>query len=109
MRKILLIGLCAALGGCQSIGDWADDVGTHLPVLSDQSCEHWQCFTSDGQAESDMNRKMREERWRQEEQQEQQGQVQQPIPAQPQSSQPAPKPSGYQPPPDMDPWNNYHP
>ena len=43
---------CLLLGGCQTISGWADSVGSHMPVIGER-CEHWQCITGSGQAESD--------------------------------------------------------
>jgi hypothetical protein len=110
MKKIFPIVSLLLLGGCESIGNMADDIGTHLPTLSDERCEHWQCFTSDGQAQSDMNKKMREQRWEQEKQGEQGGQVpQDPSQQPPLQPVPAQQPSNYNPAPEMNPYDNYHP
>jgi len=69
-KPVLLIAGCLALSGCETIGNWADDVGSHLPVLSDERCEHWQCFGEEGQAISRANQKYRIERNQQEQMQE---------------------------------------
>jgi hypothetical protein len=46
------------VSGCNGIGDVADSLGNHLPVIGDR-CEHWQCFTESGQEQSEMNKRMR--------------------------------------------------
>ncbi|MDE3016787.1 MAG: hypothetical protein KGI29_07735 [Pseudomonadota bacterium] len=38
--------------GCDWIGRQADALGAYMPVIG-QRCEHWQCMTASGQAESD--------------------------------------------------------
>ena len=48
---LLLLALC----GCQTIGNWADSIGNHMPVIGER-CEHWQCFTSSGQQISEQNK-----------------------------------------------------
>lgn len=54
--------ICALflLSGCQSIGNLADDLGSHLPVIGER-CEHWQCFTTSGQETSDAIKMQREQ------------------------------------------------
>lgn len=52
MRAAWLILLPLALGGCQRFGNWADNVGDHMPVVTDERCEHWQCITKSGQERS---------------------------------------------------------
>lgn len=47
----ILLVTSASLSGCQWIGDRADDLGDHLPVIGER-CEHWQCFTESGRAQS---------------------------------------------------------
>jgi len=47
-----LVSLFFVLNGCQTIGDWADSAGKHMPVIG-QRCEHWQCITASGQQASD--------------------------------------------------------
>jgi hypothetical protein len=51
----LLPAVFLLLCGCQTIGNWADSIGDHMPVIGDR-CEHWQCFTSSGQQISDENK-----------------------------------------------------
>ena len=50
------------LAGCS----WADNVGDHLPVVTDNRCEYWQCITAYGQERSD---EIRQERLREQQQQ----------------------------------------
>jgi hypothetical protein len=104
MKKLFIVAACMAISGCETIGNWADDAGSYLPVLSDERCEHWQCFTDEGKAQSDYNKQMRMQQ-----QQQEQGQgsatMQQGQPA----PQPVPPPSTYNPPPEMNPYDNYHP
>ncbi len=55
MKKHVSIALLLAsttLGGCQTIGRWADNVGSYMPVIGDR-CDHWQCLSSEGRAKSD--------------------------------------------------------
>lgn len=35
---------------------WMDDLGRHMPVIGER-CENWQCFTSSGQAQSEMKKR----------------------------------------------------
>ena len=58
-RHIVLWLGCLGLSGCQTIGNWADSVGRHMPVIGER-CEHWQCITSSGQAESDYNKQIQQ-------------------------------------------------
>ena len=51
-RALLILAASTALSGCQTIGGFADHVGSYMPVIGDR-CEHWQCFTSEGRAQSD--------------------------------------------------------
>jgi hypothetical protein len=102
MKRFVLGACVVLLAGCQTIGNWADDVGQHLPVVGDNRCEHWQCFTDEGKAQSDYNKMMLQKRWEQEkleEEMEKKG-----I----QPSQPA-SPPKYNPPPEMNPYDQYHP
>ena len=50
MRWLLLLPL--VLCSCAWIGRQADAAGEYMPVIGDR-CEHWQCMTASGQAESD--------------------------------------------------------
>lgn len=45
--RLFALTLPFAMSGC-GLTDWAD---ANMPVIG-QRCEHWQCFTSGGQAES---------------------------------------------------------
>lgn len=49
--RFLLLLAPLILSGCDWIGRQADALGEHMPVIGER-CEHWQCFTSEGQAES---------------------------------------------------------
>lgn len=49
LRLLLVLPLLAA---CQTIGGWADGLGSHMPVIGER-CEHWQCMTTEGRAKSD--------------------------------------------------------
>lgn len=40
--------LLLALASCT----WADDLGSHLPVIGER-CEYWQCMTDKGRARSE--------------------------------------------------------
>lgn len=55
-RVYILGGLLLMLTNCQTIGNWADSIGEHLPVIGER-CEHWQCFTASGQQISEQNKK----------------------------------------------------
>lgn len=46
------------LAGCDRVFNFADDVGSHLPTIGER-CEHWQCFTEEGRAQSEMKQRMR--------------------------------------------------
>jgi hypothetical protein len=52
MKKLLIAALFLPLSGCQTISGWADSAGEYLPTIGDR-CEHWQCVTDSGQAQSD--------------------------------------------------------
>lgn len=56
--RLLPLLFLPLLGGCETIGNWADDLGQHMPVIGER-CEHWQCFTSSGQEQSEMNKRER--------------------------------------------------
>ena len=53
--RILAAGMALFLGGCQAVGNFADRVGEHMPVLGER-CEHWQCFTESGQKQGELNK-----------------------------------------------------
>jgi hypothetical protein len=89
MRQLFLFAACITISGCETIGNWADDAGSYMPVLSDERCEHWQCFTEGGRQQSEMNKRMREQRLQTEQQQEQ-GQPQDPATMQQQPLSPPP-------------------
>ena len=76
MRYMVFLCLLIVVSGCQSVGNWADDVGSYMPVIGER-CEHWQCFTEGGRAQSEYNKQMREQRHQEEQQQEWQNQPQQ--------------------------------
>jgi hypothetical protein len=105
MKKLLLVSICVTLGGCQAIGNFADDVGSYMPVLSDERCEHWQCFTDEGKAQSDYNKMMMQKRSEQEKLEEEMEEKGIQPPQQPVVQQPQPSYSN----PELDPWNNYKP
>lgn len=113
MKKIFLTGVCVVLGGCQSMGNWADDVGQYLPVLSDERCEHWQCFTEGGKQQSEYNKQMLQQRWELEKKEDAAEENGETVPQQvPQNGAAPPPPPAPQPSytdPEMDPWNNYKP
>lgn len=53
--RVLKLGaalLALPLTACETMNGWVDSMGEHMPVVGDR-CEHWQCFTSGGQAQSD--------------------------------------------------------
>lgn len=57
--KRLIISLpCVLLTGCDTVGDFADDMGSHMPVVGER-CEHWQCITEGGRRQSEINRQRR--------------------------------------------------
>jgi len=60
-KPIFFIAGCLVLGGCETIGNWADNAGSYMPVLSDERCEHWQCFTEEGKAISRANQQYRQQ------------------------------------------------
>ncbi len=95
MKKNFLLMVCVALSGCGTMSGWADQAGSYLPVLSDERCEHWQCFTDEGKAQSEYNKQM------------QQGGGQ--PPADPASVQQQQQPPAYNPPPEQNPYDNYRP
>lgn len=66
LRRFHIVFSALALGACQSIGNFADGVGSHLPVIGER-CEHWQCFTEEGKQRSRANRTIREQETQQEE------------------------------------------
>lgn len=51
---LLLLPLC----GCEWMNRQADHIGSYMPVLSDERCEHWQCFTDEGKAQSERKKMM---------------------------------------------------
>ncbi len=55
MNKKLIIFLPLLLGGCETIYNWADGVGKHMPTIG-EPCRHWQCVTESGQRESDQTK-----------------------------------------------------
>jgi hypothetical protein len=54
MRTLALLALLT-LPACDWIGDTADSIGSHMPVIGER-CEHWQCFTQSGKAQSEAAR-----------------------------------------------------
>lgn len=58
-RFVFLIPIFSLLSGCNSIANWADDVGKHMPTIG-EPCYHWQCFTESGQKKSDELKKIDE-------------------------------------------------
>lgn len=44
------------LSGCDWIGRQADAVGEYMPTIGDR-CENWQCMTTEGQRQSEMNKR----------------------------------------------------
>lgn len=52
MKIRVLPCLFLLLSACDTIGDAADSLGTHMPVIGER-CEHWQCLTAEGQRRSD--------------------------------------------------------
>jgi hypothetical protein len=99
MKKTILVSFCFVLGGCQSIGNWADDAGSYLPVLSDERCEHWQCFTAEGKAQSDYNKIMRQQQQQQPDGQQQDANT----------APPPPPPPKVDTDPETNPYDNYKP
>ncbi len=80
MRSFAFISIFAIalpISACRTVGDFADDVGSHMPVIGDR-CEHWQCFTEEGKQRSAMNRAARA----------QSAQASQPQPAMPETENP---------------------
>ena len=65
IRPFWLLLIPLALSGCDWMGRQADAVGEYMPVIGER-CEHWQCMTASGQAESDA---AKAEQQRQQEQQ----------------------------------------
>ncbi len=55
-NMVVLSASCLLLGSCQTISRWADGAGSYMPVIGDR-CEHWQCFTSEGQAISNAKKR----------------------------------------------------
>lgn len=55
MKTYSLIAMLFLLSSCQAIGDFADSIGRHMPVIG-KRCEHWQCVTESGQKASDTNK-----------------------------------------------------
>lgn len=65
MKKTTWVALLPVLlTGCQTVGQWADDVGEHMPVIGER-CHHWECFSSSGQAQSDMNQQYQQPQYQQ--------------------------------------------
>ncbi len=54
-----LLALSFCLSGCDAIGNFADRVGSHMPVVGER-CEHWQCMTESGRQVSAINKRNRE-------------------------------------------------
>ncbi len=48
----------ALVTGCTWIGNTADSIGSHMPVIGER-CEHWQCVTSGGETQSRLNQRER--------------------------------------------------
>lgn len=89
MKAPLCIAALWLLSGCETISNFADDVGSHMPVVGER-CEHWQCFTEEGKAQSRINQMMKQQ------QQQPQGQLQMPPPKMDTD-------------PETNPYDNYHP
>lgn len=60
MKNKLLLAACILLSGCSWIGRQADALGDHMPVIGER-CEHWQCMTESGQAQSDYYKQQKAE------------------------------------------------
>lgn len=58
-KQIMILAGCAWLSGCTAIGNWADQLGSHMPVIGER-CNHWECFSSSGQMQSSYNEQMQE-------------------------------------------------
>ena len=69
VRALVITAGCLLLSGCGWIGRQADHVGSYMPVIGER-CEHWQCFTSEGQAISNANKAQRENAEREQEEKE---------------------------------------
>lgn len=62
MKKIITaLAIVLTTSGCNAFVDWANSLGSYMPVVSDQRCEHWQCMTSEGQERSKLNKAMEEQ------------------------------------------------
>lgn len=57
--RILILLCFLPLASCDWMGRQADALGEHMPVIGER-CEHWQCVTSSGQAQSDYNKAMQQ-------------------------------------------------
>lgn len=58
-KFISFLPLIVLLNACETIGNAADNLGSHLPTIG-EPCHHWQCMTSDGQRQSDAIKKQME-------------------------------------------------
>ena len=57
---LLISGMILGLSSCAWIGRQSDALGNHMPVIGER-CEHWQCFTASGRAQSEANKAAREQ------------------------------------------------
>ena len=53
MKNSFLLVLLFSATSCTTIGNWADSAGSNMPNIG-EPCYHWQCFTSEGRAKSDL-------------------------------------------------------
>jgi|GEM_PF-4131342 len=54
LRQLHLLAMTSfllLLNACATVSNWADGVGSHMPVIG-KPCHHWQCFTDSGQKKS---------------------------------------------------------
>lgn len=58
-KKLALLAYLFLLSGCETIYNAADSLGSHMPTIG-EPCHNWQCVTSEGQRQSDMNKRMEE-------------------------------------------------
>ena len=52
MKIIFFFVALLACAACDTIGNWMDNLGEHMPVVGER-CEHWQCLTEEGRQRSD--------------------------------------------------------
>ena len=56
--RALAVTLPLLTGGCQTITDGANKIGSYMPTIGER-CEHWECMTTTGKAKSEQIKRAR--------------------------------------------------